>query len=94
MIEITDVYFGDSKNPNYGFEIDRKKILINKKFVLDMDSIDCEFYSVTGELNGLPVVDLAICKSFLLDGVNSKVEVNWSELLQMTLLNVIEKLAK
>ncbi|WP_066295449.1 hypothetical protein [Bacillus sp. FJAT-29937] len=94
MIEITNVYFSDSKDPKFGQEIESEVILIDNKFVIDIDPAVSAFYTLTGEFNGIPVVDLAICKRFFLDNDISKNGVDLWEPMQMPLINVIEKLAK
>ncbi|MEH7342572.1 hypothetical protein V7122_01595 [Bacillus sp. JJ1532] len=95
MIEITDVYFVNSEDPDFSPEIESGVMLIDNRFALDIYPNECIFRTVTGELNGLPVVDLSICKHLrIIETEIDKNEVNWLELMQMPFVNVIEKLAK
>jgi hypothetical protein len=94
MIEITDVYFVDTNDPDYEPGIESGFMLIDKRLVLDIESDECTFYIVTGEFDGIPAVDVSISKSVIIETKIDRNEVDWLELVKMPFSDVIEKLAK
>ena len=95
MIEFTNVYFTNSEDPDFRPGIESGAMLIDNRFVLDIYDDECIFRTVSGKLNGIPVVDLCHSKHLrIIETGIDKNEVNWAELMQLPFVDVIEKLAK